>query len=242
MVSIHCFGVPPSSEAEFDFLVKSALDQAQIYLGNALNNHTGVKVAIPEEEYHQQVNALLPVFRGLMLARGDTSILYPSTIAIGTSARIQKKIGATLGVQVNVGLAPQVKGKKGRDLLVSTYGFGGPSVGARFKMAEVYVALCYGQCLGNSGAGFFLGADSFWNLNQLKNIPIPQNCFVDFNLNISGLWPFQDGHFSVPSLGDFLESTSFYVGAGLEFGKGAGASVGLYKFFHWNDYRLSTFF
>lgn len=144
---------------------------------------------------------------------------YPDAIVIGVMAKCQHVVGVCAATQLNVGYL-------NGNLHASLYGIGGASLGiAETLKVEIYIALCYGDCLGGLAQGIYIGADGGLSLGG------GFAGFIEIGTDITELFGFgRELNYK-----DFWTYKTLYMGVAYNVGAGIGISGNLYYYKNiWN--------
>lgn len=144
--------------------------------------------------------------------------VMPDAITFGILARCQNGVGMCAGEQINIA---KVNGK----WTTSFYSLMGLQAGlAEMYKLEIYIAACYGSCIGINAEGFFAGVDGMLGYGAGGGF------FIDVGLDATDLIMNQS-----PTIKDITDLWNFrtaYFGWGFDIGVGIGFSAGLYYYLH----------
>lgn len=142
--------------------------------------------------------------------------IMPDAITIGFMGRCQYLIGGCLAEQINIS---KNKGK----WQISAYTVMGVQAGfTEMLKYEIYIAACYGSCIGVNAEGLFIGLDGMFAYG------VGGGMFVDIGVDVSDMFvpPF------VYTVSDLWKFRTVYAGWGLDIGQGNGFSLGAYYYLH----------
>jgi len=144
--------------------------------------------------------------------------VMPDAITFGILGRCQNGIGFCGGEQINIA---KVNGK----WTVSTYTLIGVQAGlAEMYKVELYLAACYGSCIGINAEGFFAGIDG------MIGVGAGGGFFIDVGLDATDV--VMNVSPTMKDLKDLWNFRTAYFGWGFDIGVGAGFSAGLYYYLH----------
>jgi len=140
--------------------------------------------------------------------------IYPTAISIGVMGKCQNIIGICVGNQINIGVQD---GK----LMASSYGLAGLSLGtAEIYKIEVYVALCFGDCLSTLGEGFYFGGEAGFAVGTGGSV------FIEVGTDVSEVF----GVGRDFAWKDFWDYKTVYIGIAYNFGLGIGIAGDIYYY------------
>ncbi len=141
--------------------------------------------------------------------------LIPNAIAIGVMSKCQVGLGFCGALQLNISSSAD-------DYELTLLQLGGIELGPQEALTvEFYVAACYGDCVDDQAAGWFVGYDATAALGP------GLNGFMDVGLDWNNLW---HALYSPHTLDDILKSHIMYYGVGFAAGEGIGMSLGAYNY------------
>lgn len=151
--------------------------------------------------------------------------LYPDAITFGIMARCQQGLGACVATQINLA-------KERGEWIVSVYSLLGLQAGfAEMLKIELYLAVCYGTCIGENGSGLFMGIDG------MAAVGVGGGFFFDVGVDLTDAWA---GKYEGNNIKEILKTSTVYSGWGLDIGQGVGTSIGLYYYKHNYTFRNLT--